>query len=96
MSSIFHVTSESIDMKELEQHISFRKSSKARPELRSPYNFVPFLLPRYFKEIERIIYLDADNVVKVCSSSNNSDIHAIGRLTFKEQANSIDLFGCSG
>lgn len=57
--------SESIDMKELEQHIYYRKSSKARPELKSPYNFVPFLLPRYFEDVGRIIYLDADIVVKV-------------------------------
>lgn len=59
------VYSENIDLKEMENHISFRNNSKARPELQSVYNFVPFLLPRYFKDVGRFIYLDADVVVKV-------------------------------
>ncbi|KAG0602932.1 hypothetical protein M758_10G053000 [Ceratodon purpureus] len=58
------IVSENIDLKEMESHISFRNNSKARPELQSVYNFVPFLLPRYFKDIDRFIYLDADVVVK--------------------------------
>lgn len=65
----FCMISESFDMKELEQHISYRKRSKARPDLKSPYNFMPFLLPRYFKDVGRIIYLDADIVVKVRHNS---------------------------
>jgi hypothetical protein len=31
----------------------------------SPYNFLPFYLPRTYSEIKRIIYLDSDIVVKV-------------------------------
>ncbi len=52
-------------MQEVEEHISFRNSSKTRTELKSPYNFLPFFLPRYFNDIDRIIYLDTDIVVKV-------------------------------
>jgi hypothetical protein len=52
-------------MQEVEEHISFRNSSKTRTELKSPYNFLPFFLPRYFNNIDRIIYLDTDIVVKV-------------------------------
>jgi hypothetical protein len=52
-------------MQEVEEHISFRNSSKTRTELKSPYNFLPFFLPRYFNGIDRIIYLDTDIVVKV-------------------------------
>lgn len=55
----------------MEEHITFRKNSKARPELQSVYNFIPFLLPRYFKDVGKFIYLDADIVVKVCNSFSN-------------------------
>jgi hypothetical protein len=59
------IPSEAINMQEVEEHISFRNSSKTRTELKSPYNFLPFFLPRYFNDIDRIIYLDTDIVVKV-------------------------------
>lgn len=69
------VNSEKIDLKEMEKHITFRNNSKARPELQSVYNFVPFLLPRYFKDVGRFIYLDADTVVKVYKSFSNFLAH---------------------
>ncbi|XP_024384790.1 probable galacturonosyltransferase-like 10 isoform X2 [Physcomitrium patens] len=58
------IVSENIDFKDMEKHITFRKNSKARPELQSVYNFAPFLLPLHFKDVGRFIYLDADIVVK--------------------------------
>jgi lipopolysaccharide biosynthesis glycosyltransferase len=63
--NLLWVCSEAINMQEVEEHISFRNSSKTRTELKSPYNFLPFFLPRYFNDIDRIIYLDTDIVVKV-------------------------------
>lgn len=54
-----------IDIHEVEEHITFRNDSGARKELVSPYNFLPFYLPRTYSEIERFIYLDSDIVVKV-------------------------------
>ena len=57
-----------IDIHEVEEHISFRNDTGAREELVSPYNFLPFYLPRAYREIERIIYLDSDIVVKVSIS----------------------------
>ncbi|KAG0554072.1 hypothetical protein KC19_12G060200 [Ceratodon purpureus] len=68
-----------IDIHEVEEHISFRNDTGARKELVSPYNFLPFYLPRTYSDIGRIIYLDSDIVVK-------------GNL---EELNDIDLEGHS-
>lgn len=54
-----------IDIREVEEHITFRNDTGARKELVSPYNFLPFYLPKTYSEIRRIIYLDSDIVVKV-------------------------------
>ncbi|XP_024362409.1 uncharacterized protein [Physcomitrium patens] len=53
-----------IDIREVEEHITFRNDTGARKELVSPYNFLPFYLPKTYSEIRRIIYLDSDIVVK--------------------------------
>jgi lipopolysaccharide biosynthesis glycosyltransferase len=53
-----------IDIHEVEGHIMFRNDTGARKELVSPYNFLPFYLPRTYSDIRRIIYLDSDIVVK--------------------------------
>lgn len=68
-----------IDIHEVEEHISFRNDTGARKELVSPYNFLPFYLPATYSDIERIIYLDSDIVVK-------------GNL---EELNAVDLEGHS-
>ncbi|CAE7246633.1 GATL10 [Symbiodinium sp. CCMP2592] len=51
----------------ISSHITFRKSSKARKVLASPFNFAPFYLHEYVKEGEesprRLIYIDTDTVI---------------------------------
>ncbi|KAL2630928.1 hypothetical protein R1flu_015614 [Riccia fluitans] len=54
----------SINFEKLSKLIQFRNDSHARVELTSPYNFVPFYLPQLYKDIELMIYLDSDVVVK--------------------------------
>ncbi|EFJ37980.1 hypothetical protein SELMODRAFT_437525 [Selaginella moellendorffii] len=58
---LFH-GSEKIDFEEISNHVFYRKDSKAREALTSPYNFLPFYLPRMFPGMQRIIYLDSDVV----------------------------------
>lgn len=64
-----------IDIHEVEGHIMFRNDTGARKELVSPYNFLPFYLPRTYSDIRRIIYLDSDIVVKVKRISPLSSKH---------------------
>ncbi|KAG6556247.1 hypothetical protein Mapa_002188 [Marchantia paleacea] len=44
--------------------IRYRNDSFTREELTSPYNFVPYYLPQLYDNIEVMIYLDSDVVVK--------------------------------
>ncbi|KAJ7285495.1 hypothetical protein O6H91_05G107200 [Diphasiastrum complanatum] len=67
------------DLQLVSRHISFRSDSKAREELASPYNFLPFYLPHIFKQFERIIYLDSDVVVK-------GDIQELNQLDLEGKA----------
>lgn len=57
--------SDTIDFEDMKKHMTFWNNSEAEPEPQSMYSFVPFLLPQYFKDVGRLIYLDADVVVKV-------------------------------
>lgn len=60
------IISEGIDLAHISELIMYRKESKARKELATPYNYVPYYLPQLLKDrdIDRIIYLDTDVVVK--------------------------------
>ncbi|CAM6099896.1 unnamed protein product [Calypogeia fissa] len=59
------VISEGIDLDNVSK-LNYRKDSKARKELTTPYNFLLYYLPQLLKDtdIDKFIYLDTDVVVK--------------------------------
>lgn len=54
-----------IDAERINKLIMYKEGSGARRELVSVFNFIPFYLPFISKDLDRIVYLDADVVVVV-------------------------------
>ncbi|CAI5966397.1 unnamed protein product [Closterium sp. NIES-64] len=52
-----------IDRERIQHLIVYKEGSKAREELVSVFNFLPFYLPLIAQDLDRIVYLDSDVVV---------------------------------